>query len=43
VWQQSRRDRLSDGNIWVPSALDDAIRAEGSHVFAVKVSYWLGL
>jgi hypothetical protein len=43
VWQQSRRDRLSDGNIWVPSALDDAIRAEGSHVFAVKISYWLGL
>jgi hypothetical protein len=43
VWQQNREDRSEDGDIWVMSALPDTFRATGANVFAVKISYWLGL
>ncbi len=43
VWQQNRRERDETGALDAGSALFDAVRASGSHVFAVKVAYWFGL
>lgn len=43
VYQQNRRDRTNDANFRIPAALGDAFGASGSHVFAVKIAYWLGL
>lgn len=44
VWQQDRRDRTSDGAIPLrASLLDDVFQAPGTHVFALKLAYWIGL
>ncbi|MGD2136029.1 MAG: DUF5916 domain-containing protein [Gemmatimonadales bacterium] len=43
VWQQDRRDRFDDGALRYADALWDTVSAEGRHVFAVKVAYWIGM
>ncbi len=43
VWQQDRGERTPFGGNGFRGGLSDAISAEGTHVLAVKVSWWLGM
>ena len=43
IWQQSRQDTGAAGELIRPRDLLDATRGAGDNVFAVKVSYWLGV
>ena len=43
IWQQSRQDVGAAGELINPRDLWDATRAAGDNLFAVKVSYWLGV
>jgi hypothetical protein len=43
VWQQNRGDEVQDATRGLSGGLGDAFGAPGSHVLAVKISYWLGL
>ena len=42
VWQQDRRDRFDDAVLDVESGVRDLLQATGTHVFAVKVAWWIG-
>ena len=41
VWQQNRGDQAVNGALIRPSALFDAVTANGDNVFAVKLNYWI--
>ncbi len=43
VWQQNRAEDLSLGSRAGPGDFADTFGAPGSHIFAVKVSYWWSL
>jgi hypothetical protein len=43
IWQQSRTGVGTPGQLINPQDLLDATRAPGDNVFAVKVSYWIGV
>ena len=43
IWQQSRQDLGTAGELINPRDLWDATRAAGDNFFVVKVSYWLGV
>lgn len=43
IWQQTRQDTGAAGELIRPRDLLDATRGAGDNVFAVKVSYWLGV
>ncbi|UCF41859.1 MAG: carbohydrate binding family 9 domain-containing protein [Gemmatimonadota bacterium] len=42
VWQQDRGEDWPGGSLNYADALVDAVKAPGSHVFAVKLAYWFG-
>ncbi|MFQ5703746.1 MAG: DUF5916 domain-containing protein [Gemmatimonadales bacterium] len=42
VWQQDRRERVSDGSFRLGGSLGNAFSARGTHVLAMKIAYWLG-
>jgi hypothetical protein len=43
IWQQQRQDASAAGQLIDPRDLWGAARAPGDNVFAVKVSYWMGV
>ncbi|MBI4500215.1 MAG: carbohydrate binding family 9 domain-containing protein [Gemmatimonadetes bacterium] len=43
VWNQNRADELYTGDLHTLENLGDSFGATGSHVFAIKVAYWIGL
>lgn len=41
VWQQDRSDMRASGELVDPGRLVDSLRANGQHVFLLKIAYWL--
>jgi hypothetical protein len=43
VWNQNRAEEDYDGTLHMGRDLGDSFGATGSHVFAIKIAYWIGL